>query len=295
MTSVDDHIERSLAIAAVSDTLGIPVPTIRSWERRYGFPSPARTRGRHRRYAAAEIDQLRALRDAIAQGHSAREAAAMLRDGPADASIRRPEVDELLKAAIDLDPNAARAVLDGATESLGAEGAAVEVALPALHEVGDRWETGTCDVANEHLMTQAVRAWLARLLTLSPPPATPAPVVLACGPKELHTAGLEAFGVILARRGWSVTLLGALTPTDSLVMAVTQTRAPAAVVVAQRSVNRRSTLESIEAIDRALGVRVFYAGGAFASPASRRGVPGTYLGTDLIEAAGVIESTLIRA
>lgn len=295
MTSVDGHIEGSLAISAVSDMLGIPVPTIRSWERRYGFPSPSRTRGKHRRYTAAEIEQLRALRDAIAHGLTAREAATMLRDGATDVGTRRPQIDELLRAAIDLDPNAARAVLDGVTESLGVETAVVDVALPALQEVGNRWKAGTCDVANEHLMTQAVRSWLARLLTLSPPPARPAPVVLACGPKELHSAGLEAFGVILARRGWSVTLLGALTPTDSLVKAVTQTRAPAAVVVAQRSVNRRSTLESIEAIDRVLGVRAFYAGGAFASPASRRGVPGTYLGTDLLQAAGDIDATMIRA
>ena len=47
-------------IAAVSEALDIPIPTIRSWERRYGFPDPSRTSGRHRRYSLAEISQLRA-------------------------------------------------------------------------------------------------------------------------------------------------------------------------------------------------------------------------------------------
>lgn len=294
MTDTDERTEGSWTIAAVSEKLRIPIPTIRSWERRYGFASPPRTHGRHRRYTSTEVKQLRALRDAIAAGHSAREAVEMLREGGAPASARRPEVDALLKAAMDLDPNEARTILIGAAESLGVEVAAVEVALPALQEVGTRWKTGTCDVANEHLMTEAVRAWLARLLTLAPAPARQAPVVLSCGPKELHSAGLEAFGLILARRGWSVLLLGALTPVDSLVRAVTDTRAPAAVVVAQRSVNRRSTLESIEAIDGLVGLRAFYAGSAFASPVSRRGVPGTYLGTDLLGAADVMDRTLTR-
>ena len=38
-------------IATASKALGIPVPTIRSWERRYGFPAPPRTDGLHRRYS----------------------------------------------------------------------------------------------------------------------------------------------------------------------------------------------------------------------------------------------------
>jgi len=287
-----EPIEGSVAIAAVSEALGIPVPTIRSWERRYGFPTPARTRGKHRRYTSAEVEQLRALRDAITQGFAARDAVAMVRRGRIVGPTKRSEVDGLIKTATDLDPSAARTVLDQATETLGPEVAATEIALPALQEVGSRWKVGLCDIATEHLMTDAVRAWIARLATLAPPPSRRWPIVLSCGPKELHSVGLEAFGMILTRRGWSVLRLGALTPVDTLVSSVTQIRAPAAVVVAQRSVNRGSTIEAIEAIDRILGVRAFFAGGAFASPASRRGVPGEYLGTDLLAAADVIDSTV---
>src|SRR5690349_2007171 len=61
-------------IAAASTSLGIPVPTIRSWERRYGFPAPPRTDGRHRRYSPVEIAQLRAVRDLIMRGERARVA-----------------------------------------------------------------------------------------------------------------------------------------------------------------------------------------------------------------------------
>lgn len=286
----DAGSQQRLAIAAVSDLLEIPIPTIRSWERRYGFPAPARTSGRHRRYSMAEVAQLRALRDAITHGHSARDAVELVRGGGVVPAERDRRIDQLLRGAIDLDPNALRGLLQDATEELGVEAAVTDVALPALHEVGARWKAGTCDVASEHLLTDAIRAWIARLTTLTPTSPGSRPVVLSCGPKELHSVGLEAFGLLLRRRGLPVLMLGALTPAESLKKAVIESGAAAAVVVAQRSVNRKSTLESIEAIRPLLVHGLFYAGGAFASAGSRRHVPAVYLGTDLVRAAAEVDA-----
>ena len=89
---IDRHRQTQLPIAAVSSLLGIPVPTIRSWERRYGFPEPARTQGKHRRYSVDEIDQLRMLRDEITRGHCAREAVDIVQ---ADARGARPHTELL--------------------------------------------------------------------------------------------------------------------------------------------------------------------------------------------------------
>jgi methylmalonyl-CoA mutase cobalamin-binding subunit len=117
-------------------------------------------------------------------------------------------------------------------------------------------------------------------------------VVLACGPKDLHTIGLEAFGVILSRRGWSVRSLGALTPVDSLVAAVRAAEARAAVITSQRSTSRRPAVDSIAAVEALAGVQAFYAGMAFAPAASRKDVPGIYLGEDILEAVDILERTL---
>jgi hypothetical protein len=87
-------------------------------------------------------------------------------------------------------------------------------------------------------------------------------------------------------------MLGALTPLVSLRKAIEDTRASAAVVVAERSVNLRSAVESLEGIHPLLGGRAFYAGGAFSSPASRRGVPGSYLGTNMAEAARTVDQAI---
>jgi hypothetical protein len=285
--------EARLTISAVSSLLGIPIPTIRSWERRYGFPAPARTNGRHRRYSMEEVDLLRGLRDEITHGHPAREAVGLVRRG---SSVRERDehLEHFLTSAMRLDPLGLRRALDTATDTLGVEAAIRDVALPAMREMGSRWKAGTCDVANEHLATEAIRVWLARLTVMAPPPFRPGPIVLACGPKDLHSVGLEAFGVLLGRRGWPVRVLGPLTPTDALLTAVRAAAAWAAVVASQRNVTRRAATEAIAAVATLPTVEAFYAGGAFASPSSRRGVPGTYLGDDVVDAVQILEGALVQ-
>ena len=282
-----------LAIAAVARALEIPIPTIRSWERRYGLPAPPRTAGKHRRYSTTEIDELRGLRDLIVRGYPARTAAAMIRarrSGDDDGGA----MERLVRSAMRLDSEGVRTELDRAAEHIGVEATLRDVALPAMHEIGDRWKSGACGIEQEHLASDVVRRWCARRSAMAPPTSRPSPVVLACGPKDLHTIGLEAFAVVLTRRGWPCRVLGALTPTGSLVGAVDTLKAPAGVVVAQRGVTRRAAIDSIAAVDALPRVRAFYAGDAFAAPTARRDVPGVYLGTDVIAAAEILESELTR-
>jgi DNA-binding transcriptional MerR regulator len=284
--------EGHLAIAAVSELLEVPIPTIRSWERRYGFPTPVRTRGKHRRYSIAEADQLRMLRDEIARGHPTKEAVELVRRASQQTVPRHELFERFLRLAMRMDPTGLRETLQEAADTLGVEQAIRDVALPAMREMGSRWKAGVCDTAHEHLATEAVRAWLARLSTLAPPPFRPSALVLACGPKDLHSIGLEAFGVILARRGWSVRSLGALTPVEALVVATRVVGARGAVVTSQRSVTRRAAVEALAAVDAVPGVRPFYAGMAFAPSSARRDIPGTYLGQDILEGAIVLERAL---
>jgi len=158
-----------LTISAVSTTLGIPVPTIRSWERRYRFPSPDRTQGRHRRYSTHEVELLRQLRDEITRGHpAARGGALILARGAGGGVPRTRYLDDFLTSAMRLDPGGLRQALDGAAESLGVETAIRDVALPAMREMGSRWVSGDCDIAPEHLATESVRVWLAHQSAMVP-------------------------------------------------------------------------------------------------------------------------------
>jgi DNA-binding transcriptional MerR regulator len=281
----------SVSIASVSKTLDIPVPTIRSWERRYGFPSPSRTDGRHRRYTVREIEQLRDLRDLITRGHSAREAVARLSVSPSPDGGREL-LQTVIESAMRLDSERIRSALDRSAERLGVELAIRDVVFRAMREIGTRWKAGTCDVEQEHLATESVRGWLARQVAMAPPPFRGDPIVLACGPKDLHTIGIDGFAVVLSRRGWPCRVLGAMTPTASVLATVRAVRAMAVVVTAQRSVTRRAAVESLAAVDGVPGVQAFYAGDAFIAASARRDVSGTYLGEDVVEAAEVLEAAL---
>jgi DNA-binding transcriptional MerR regulator len=281
-----------MRIATVAKLLGVPVPTIRSWERRYEFPAPPRTNGLHRRYGQAELEQLRVLRDLVTNGHSTKDAVALVQNAGWVRSDDASPADPVVNAALALDSTRLRAALDASTDRLGVEDTIRQAILPAMRELGSRWEVGRCDVSHEHLATEAVRNWLARQAFLAPPPFRPHPLVLACGPKDMHTIALDSFAVILARRGWPCRVLGAMTPTEALVSAVQPIGAIGAIVTAQRSVTRRSAVEAIRAVDALTAVRAFYAGNAFVAPSARKDVPGTYLGQDLVKAALVVETTL---
>jgi hypothetical protein len=60
-------------------------------------------------------------------------------------------------------------------------------------------------------------------------------------------------------------------------------------------ITRRAALDSIRAVADLRTTVVFYAGNGFAAARSRRGVPGTYLGTDMAPAADLVLEELASA
>lgn len=275
------------AIREVSDLLGVPAPTLRSWELRYGVPSTGRSTGGHRRYSDDAVHELRLMRDQVARGLKASEAARTVRVllDPEDPRVVR--VQHLLAASQALDPTRIRDVLDRALEELGLPETVDHVLMPAMRQVGSLWEAGRCDIAQEHLTTETARGWLSRVSSLAPPPGGVRPILLACGPRDLHTLGLEALAALLVHRRRGCRVLGARTPARTLATAVRATDAGAVVVVSHLSTQRRPAVEALSAAAET-GVPVFYAGNAFVLPAGRAGVPGTYLGERLAAAAELV-------
>lgn len=54
-------MDETFSVSEVSAILGVSVPTLRSWERRYGWPIPQRTAGGHRRYSSEQLRDLRKI------------------------------------------------------------------------------------------------------------------------------------------------------------------------------------------------------------------------------------------
>ena len=65
-----------LSIGALSVATGVPVETIRSWERRYGYPVAERKPSGHRVYALDTVARLRLISEALGRGHRAAEVVA---------------------------------------------------------------------------------------------------------------------------------------------------------------------------------------------------------------------------
>lgn len=72
---MSETIEDGMRIGELAQRIGVPVATIRGWERRYGLPAPARTPGGHRRYGPDDLLRLAAVRELVDRGATVAAAA----------------------------------------------------------------------------------------------------------------------------------------------------------------------------------------------------------------------------
>ena len=277
-----------LTIEQVSRMLGVPVPTIRSWERRHQVPVVNRTPGGHRRYSSEQLDALRRMRDLVAQGLRPVDAAARVK--AEDATSPDSLIEALLQASQEFKPDTIGEILDAAQQAFGLGRAVDDVLLPALRQIGQRWQSGEADVSHEHLATNAVRGWLSKI-NQPRPPRQLRPIVLCCGPRDDHTLGLEALSALLAERGFDCLLLGARTPAESLARAVRDTAAAAVILVCHLPAGRQAAVDALRSAELNQ-TSIYYAGGAFTSHQARHGVPGHHLGDNLTDAADSIAHAL---
>lgn len=278
-------------ISEAARLLGVPMPTLRSWESRYGIPSSDRSAGRHRSYSEQELHALRMMRDEIGRGLRAGLAAQSVRallgiQGPA-----RDCIDLLLSASGRGDAEGLRSELNRAAALLGTGGCIDDVVFPAMKQIGLWWESGHCDVEQERFTSETVRGWLDGLAARAPAPIDADPVVLACGPSDQHTIGLEALALLLRLRQRPCRVLGARVPAAALVTAARANNAPAVVVVGHLNSGRQRAIRAIRAVSE-LPTAVFYAGNGFSSPRSRRNVPGRYLGSRVQQACAAVLAAL---
>jgi DNA-binding transcriptional MerR regulator len=224
-----------MRIGELSRRTGVSPELLRAWEQRYDLLRPTRSPGGFRLYSDADEARVRRTTALIADGLSAAEAARLAAtSGVAEPTDERPLVVELateLQRSLDgFDAAAGHDALDRLFAAVSVEFALSEVLIPYLHELGERWAAGTVTVAQEHFASNLVRG---RLVGLAQDwgAGGHSSAVAACLPGEAHDLGLVMLGLLMARRGWQVTFLGADTPLDSLESAVGTLR-PSLVVLA---------------------------------------------------------------
>lgn len=196
---------------AVARETGVPADTFRAWERRYGVPQPQRTPGGHRLYSERDIAIIRWLRDRTAEGVTISHAVMLLGESieatPAEEVVASESrgfeqlVDEFVQALVEFDALQADRLMSEAFAIYPFEQVLLQLAQPALIEVGDRWHRGEISVAAEHFATQFVRRKLAGLLSLFDGSGQRGTIIVGCAPSELHDVGALLSSLFLARRG----------------------------------------------------------------------------------------------
>ena len=266
-----------LRIGELSKRSGVSPELLRAWERRYGLLRPVRSAGGLRLYTPADVERVRVMRQHLADGLAAAEAAALaLRAGIGDEAAPmalRPEAvrDDLADALDRYDEPRAQAILDRLLAVATVDTLLSEVVLPYLHELGERWVRGDASVAQEHFASSVVRGRLLGLargwgLGLGPT------AILACLPGEQHDLGLIAFGLALHSRGWRIVYLGSDSPIET-VEEVSRQLDPSLVVLTAVSSER---VEPVVSHLRALAGR------------HRLGLGGAAAGDGELEASGAL-------
>jgi len=204
----------SLRIRTIARLTGVREATLRAWERRYGFPRPARGENNYRVYSRDEVEAVRRVAQLLQEGFSASEAIEQVRRVPLGQLPIGEQLRERFWSAVAvLDTEAADKVLDDASVVMTSTALCDGFLMPLLREMADR-----LDVAREHLASALVRQRL-RALVLAPGPATGQRAVLACPAGETHEGGLLGLGVHLKAMGWRLAVLGADTPADAIASA----------------------------------------------------------------------------
>lgn len=226
-----------LRIGELARRTGIATDLLRAWERRYGLLTPERTAAGYRLYSDDDVRRVRRMRELLAAGLSAAEAAQQAASEPIPpGDPERSEVApgsasaELWRALEQLDDAGAHAALDRLLADYSTAAVLADVVLPLLRELGAGWERGEISVAQEHFASNLLRGRLLGLARGWDRGAGPR-ALLACPRGERHDLGLVVFGLALRELGWRITFLGADTPADTIVESV-QRLEPEALVFA---------------------------------------------------------------
>lgn len=262
-------------VRAAARATGVSEGRLRTWERRYGIPKPARSGTGRRLYDDDDLAMIRRLAALTEAGVSAAEAAeAVLAEAQAGVIVAEvpasaptppldPAVEALVVAARTFDEAAVSSLLAEATRQYGWPTIFDRVIFPALRRTGDAWERGELLPVHEHFLSELLRREVMAEVVRTPLHEGGARVILACPPAERHDIGLLGLWLALRSAGLHVVYLGSDVPREALLSAIEQLRPAAVVFVAIASTSRAEMVISARAVTTARqSPRVFLGGPA---------------------------------
>lgn len=304
---------------AVVHQTGVPAPTLRAWERRYGILSPRRGENAYRLYSERDMATVTWLRERVTSGMTISQAIALLRTvEPARRRNRRgkghsnaralPPFSEfeaatepaperfdltelratLLRTLTEVDEYAANRIIGQAFAVHRVEDVCLSLLTPTLYAVGDMWTRSEVSTAVEHFASAIIRARLESLYRNAAGDDSGPLVLIGCGPGELHELGALMLALFLRRSGLHVAYLGQNVESEGLITMVAATR-PAAVLLSATLQVHVDMLRDVGRRLNKLGAAhtlLVFGGQVFTqNPELAHDMPGEFLNLDAYEAA----------
>ncbi len=254
----------SYPISATAKLTGIPIDTLRAWERRYATVIPRRA-ARGRLYSEEQIQRLMLLRRAVEQGHAIgqvaklgnRQLSGLLEQGESlkeERTARTKDSQEdllpVFRALDRFDYAAANREINRLAVTMANPRDFVhQAALPLMRTIGRRCHEGKSSIAQEHMLTNLLSALLASLVRTYSPSKPPARVLLATPSNERHAFPTLVAAMLTAVAGLGVIYLGTELPSADIVLATRRSDAHA-VVLSISSLPGPETVQDLAYISR---------------------------------------------
>jgi MerR family transcriptional regulator, light-induced transcriptional regulator len=226
----------SFSIAAVERDTGLSKDVLRMWERRYGFPQPARDSNGERCYPAEQVERLRLIKRLMDQGHRPGKLIATSDDDLSALAPRRPnpspatgnhdsELEGLLGFIKRNDANGYLQAMQQRLARQGLQRFVQDTLAPLTHLVGEAWENGSFEVFEEHLFTELSKRLLRQAIAAMPGGNRSPRIILTTAPDEPHVLGLLMAEALFTLEGAECVPLGTQMPLLEIARAATAHRA----------------------------------------------------------------------
>ncbi|HEU4620923.1 MAG TPA: MerR family transcriptional regulator [Burkholderiaceae bacterium] len=257
----------SISISAVERDTGLSKDTLRVWERRYGFPQPARDAFGERIYSIEQVDKLRVIKRLMDVGHrpgkiihhsaeQLHELAASLSASARQSMTQASSENYDLQAFLDLVKTHRvedlRRLLSQTLLRIGLARFVTEVVAPLNEMVGDAWTRGWFEIFEEHLYTESIQVILRNAINTIPQPGKRPRVLLTTFPQEQHGLGLLMAEALLSLEGCRCISLGVQTPIWDIVLASTTQHADVVALSFSACLNPNGVLDGLSELRQKL-------------------------------------------
>lgn len=288
-----DASKLALNIGAVERETGLSKDVLRMWERRYGFPGPARDDNAERLYPPDQVAKLRAIKrlmdTGMRPGKLMRQSLAELnaladaRAGPRrDAATPALERDVLALVAAHNAP-ALQHALANLLMRQGLHRFVLETLAPLNRAIGDAWMRGELQVFEEHLYTEQVQVALRAAINAFPRQTGVPRVLLTTFPGEQHGLGLLMVEALLAPDGAQCISLGTQTPIDDIRNAAAAHKVHIVALSFSTGYPLRQAGEGLAALRRHIAAPTALWAGGEMTRRLRKSLPGVRLMADLAD------------